>query len=106
MNESRLKLHEELVGILGSRNVYFQPPENIKIQYPAIIYSRSDIKNRAADNRVYSQDFEYKVTVIDKSPDSVIVEKLSKFEFSSFDRHYTANGLNHSQFTISFNKKQ
>ena len=31
--DRRLKLHEELCDILGSRNVYFQPPETVKMKY-------------------------------------------------------------------------
>lgn len=104
MNDSRLKLHTDLCEILGSNNVYFQPPESIKIQYPAIIYSRSDIENRHAGNNIYDQRIKYKVTIIDYDPDSLIVEKMSKFKFAIFDRHYVVNGLNHDQFTVSYKK--
>ena len=38
--DRRLQLHEELCSVLGSRNVYFQPPETIKLTYPCIIYSK------------------------------------------------------------------
>ena len=49
---NRLELHEILVDALGSRNVYYQPPENIKITYPAIVYSKTDIwKNKADDKK-------------------------------------------------------
>ena len=75
----RLDLHEELVSILGTNQVYYQPPESIKLKYPAIVYSRANIKNDFANNGVYIQKTSYRVTVIDANPDSVIVEKLSKF---------------------------
>ena len=44
--KTRLELDEELVKILGSKNVYFQPPESLKLNYPAIVYSLSNISNR------------------------------------------------------------
>ena len=52
---SRLNLQTTLETILGSRNVYFQPPESVKLKYPAIVYSRNDIMNQFADDGVYSQ---------------------------------------------------
>ena len=99
---SRLELHEELVNILGSRNVYFQPPESIKIKYPAIIYSRSDIDNTFADNGVYLQDYAYQITVIDSNPDSEIDKRMSLFPKTNFNRHFTSDNLNHDVFTTYY----
>ena len=67
----RLKLHGELVDLLGTRNVYFQPPESIKIRYPAIVYSRERIDEKFADNGTYNKTIGYKIVVIDEDPDSV-----------------------------------
>ena len=39
---SRLELQDTLETILESRNVYFNPPESIKMNYPAIIYKLDD----------------------------------------------------------------
>lgn len=91
-----------LVNILGSRNVYFQPPETLKLQYPAIVYTRSDIRNTFADDEVYKQSFLYEVTVIDKDPDSAIVGKLSKLPRIRFNRHFKSDNLNHDVFTIYY----
>ena len=67
--ERRLELHEILCTILGSRNVYFQPPESIKMNYPAIVYGLDDIDNQYANDGVYLSHRRYSVTVIDKNPD-------------------------------------
>lgn len=99
---SRLELHEVLCKILGSRNVYFQPPASVKMQYPAIVYERSDIQTQYADNNPYLQSLQYQVTVIDKNPDSEIVTEVSKLPLCRFDRHYTADNLNHDVFTLYF----
>lgn len=99
---SRLELHEELVNILGSRYVYFQPPESIKMTYPAIVYERSDIPNRFANDNVYLQAVKYKVTIVDRDPDSEIVTRMSKFKTARFDKHYVIDGLNHDAFTIYY----
>ena len=102
MAKSREQLHELLVAALGSRNVFFQPPESVKMEYPAIVYSRSDIRNVFANDAVYSQDRAYEVTVIDADPDSEIIKNLSLLPYCRFNRHFKANNLNHDVFTIYF----
>lgn len=99
---NRLELHELLCETLGSRQVYFQPPSSIRMKYPAIIYSRSRIGNEFANDSVYNQTYQYSITVIDEDPDSEIVERVSKLPMCSFDRHYTADNLNHDTFTIYY----
>lgn len=99
---SRLELHEKLVSVLGTRYVYFQPPESVKMKYPAIVYERSDIPNKFANDDVYLQTVKYKVTVVDRDPDSEVVERMSKFKTARFEKHYVADGLNHDTFTIYY----
>lgn len=99
---NRLELHEKLCEILGSRNVYFQPPASVRLNYPAIIYFRKDIDNRYADDLVYKQDAAYDVTVIDRNPDSEIVVEVSQLPTCRFDRHYNVDNLNHDVFTLYY----
>lgn len=99
---SRLELQTLLENILGSRNVYYQPPASVSMKYPAIIYSRDNIRNTFAGNRVYAQALAYSITVIDKNPDSEIVKKVSQLPMCTFDRHYVSDNLNHDVFTLFF----
>lgn len=99
---NRLELHNILCDILGTRNAYFQPPESVQMSYPAIVYSRDDVENFHANNKVYSQYTMYQVIVIDKNPDSEIVKKVSRLPLCSFDRHYKADNLNHDAFILYF----
>lgn len=99
---SRLELHEELVNILGSRYVYFQPPETIKMNYPAIVYARDSIDNDFANDGVYRQTRSYTITVIDPDPDSEIVDKISMMKSCRHDRHYKSDNLNHDVFIIYY----
>ena len=73
---SRLKLQEELEYVLGSRNVYFQPPESVKINYDAIVYGLSNDYVRHADNRPYLGYDRYDITVISKNPDNNIAKRI------------------------------
>lgn len=98
----RLELHELLCEILGSRSVYFQPPESVKMEYPAIVYSRNRIDIKHANDDSYLQRTSYSITVIDKNPDSDIVTRMSKIPQCRFDRHYVSDNLNHDIFTIFY----
>lgn len=98
----RLELHELLCETLGSRNVYFQPPDSIKMQYPAIVYFRNDMPISHADNSAYIISTEYQIIVIDKNPDSDIVNKVASLPRCQYDRHYKADNLNHDAFTMIY----
>lgn len=98
----RSELQALLEETLGSRNVYFQPPESVKLNYPAIVYSRDNIENTFANNGVYMQSMAYQITLIDKNPDSDLVGKVSRLPMCRFDRHFKADNLNHDVFTLYF----
>lgn len=99
---SRIELHKKLCDLLGSTNVYYQPPENFKMKYPAIVYGLSDIDTVRANNDLYLTHRRYTVTSIDKNPENITVEKLLRFPNSSYDRHYNKDQLNHDIFTIYY----
>ena len=101
---SLIEKQQELQQLLLSfcDHVYYQPPEKLKMTYPAIRYKRSDIRNTFALDNVYRQSHFYEVTVIDSDPDSYIVEQISKLPKVKFDRHYESEGLNHDVFTIYY----
>ena len=100
--ERRLELHEILCITLGSRNVYFQPPESVKMNYPAIVYGLDDIENQYANDGVYLSQRRYSVTVIDKNPDSEIVGKVAELPRCKFNRSYQKDNLNHYVFTLFY----
>jgi len=98
----RLELHKKLIDLLGSPNVYFQPPENKKIKYPGIIYKRNLEDAKYADDSLYNHTMGYMVTVIDSNPDSEIPDKIRSLPLTSFNRHYTADNLNHDVFNVYY----
>ena len=100
--DRRLSLQEILVNILGSNNVYFQPPETIRLQYPCIIYERSDIDKKYADNRAYMSMVRYSLTLITRSPESDLVKSILELPYCSYDRYYAADTLNHDVFTLYY----
>ncbi len=99
----REQLDKILRAILESGNVYFQPPESVKMKYPCIRYELSDIANRHADNKNYNLVDRYTIQYINKDPDDATKRYiLETFEMCSFDRFYTADNLNHYVFTLYY----
>lgn len=103
---SRIELHEELCTVLESRNVYFQTPETVKMQYDpngAIRYKLGGKNLKRADNKIYISANQYEGVLITRDPDTTIPDKLlAHFEMCSFGRPYTADKLNHYPFTIYY----
>lgn len=99
----RLTLHEELCELLGSRNVYFNPPEDVKMQYDAIRYSLGGKNLKRANDKIYKSTNQYEGVIITRNPDTTLPDKiLNHFEMCSFGRPYTADNLNHYPFTLYY----
>lgn len=106
---TRLDLSEALLDILiglsirerdESGHLYFQPPETVKMVYPAIVYQLSSIPIRHADNRPYKTIKQYRITAIDKDPDSALPDRIAALPTVRFERFFTSDNLNHWVFTI------
>lgn len=98
----RHELHELLKQMLGSSNVYFQPPSNVRMKYPAIVYTRIGIEPLRADNGAYNLTPAYEVVVIDANPDSSIVYEMAKLPKCRHTRHYEQDNLNHDAFKLYY----
>jgi hypothetical protein len=98
----RVDLHNHLVSLLGSTNVYFQPPESIAVQYPCIVYSLSSNDVRFADDGPYSITRRYQLTLIDRDPDNLIVDKISQMPYCHLDRTFTTSNLHHYVFDVYY----
>lgn len=96
----RLDLHQILKAI--APNVYFQPPSNVQMTYPCIVYKRDRAETEFADNKPYSHDKGYQITVISRDPDDGIYDKVAALPKCTFDRFFTNDNLNHDVFTIFF----
>lgn len=96
----RPTLQKTLEAILGSRNVYFQPPEGIKLSYPCIIYDEIRGRSLRADDKLYHYRKSYNLILIEKNPDTVIPDKIRELPLCSTDRIFKSDNLYHYTFTI------
>lgn len=102
MGRPRTELHDILKAISGVTKAYFQPPENIIMEYPCIIYMRDDIRTDFADDIPYNSTKRYQVTVIDRNPDSAIVDEIAKLPLCVFAQHFVIENLHHDVFSLYF----
>jgi hypothetical protein len=93
---------EQLQTLLESicPHVYFQPPSNITMQFPCIVYKRSAEDVRWADNARFDAYLQYEVTVIDRDPDSPIPDSIRTLPLCRYERFFAADDLNHDVFNL------
>lgn len=99
---NRLDIQSLLEELLGSRNVYYTPPESIKMQYPAIRYSKKKIESVHADDSKYLMRDCYELIVISRTPDHPVIKQLLALPYCSYDRPYVADNLYHDVLTIYY----
>lgn len=80
MARPRVELQELLKEYCDT--VYFQPPSSIRINYPCIVYNRSTDYINRANNSLYMKEKMYRVTVMDKNPDSDIADRLQELPWA------------------------
>lgn len=83
-------------------NVYFQPPANVQMDYPAIVYERDRADIKHADDRPYTLTKRYSATLISRNPDETIFEALSALPMCRHERFFVVDNLNHDVFNIYF----
>lgn len=100
---SREELQTELESLLGTRQVYFNPPENVRMTYPAIVYSRPGYIESRANDKAYTWRPRYEVTIIDTDPLADYVDRmLKRFTMVTHNSTYVGDGLYHYSFTLYY----
>ena len=99
----RLELQALFEDFLGSRNVYFQPPRDKQLNYPCILYFKSTVHSRNADDKTYIIRQGYTVTIVDYDPDSQLpFDFMERFNLNRIDSSYRSDGLNHTKLTLYY----
>lgn len=96
MAKDRLSLHNKLLALLGTNQVYYnEPPSTVKLEYPCIIYKLDDIPGVSANNKKYLGTRRYLITTIDRKPDPIVLNEILALEYSKFEDPFIANNLYH-----------
>ncbi len=102
MAKDRLSLHNILVSILGTSNVYFQPPATITLKYPCIIYKLDDIEDVRANDKRYLNHKRYLITIVDRNPDSSTPDNILDLPYCTFENYFVIDNLNHYNCSLYY----
>lgn len=92
---------QELMG--ENVKVWYQPPENLKLKYPCIIFGISNALIDYADNNPYQIHKRYTVTLMTKTADNhEMLDKLLNLPLCTFDREFINDDIVHDVFTLYF----
>ena len=89
------ELQAALQDLMGEKvKVYFQPPENIKLSYPCVVFDRTNALTDYADNNPYRVTKRYTVTLISKTADNEeLLDKLLLFPMCTYDRQFINDNI-------------
>ena len=97
----RTDLHAILKAICP--NVYYQPPSNIALTYPCIVYRNNGESGLYANNITYLKQPIYVFTVIDRNPDSTIPDEiLERIKPSVKGPSLVVDGINNTTITLYY----
>ena len=103
MSKTRLDLHAELKTVSGLANLYFSPPETLKIVYPCIVYDLNNVDQKFANNSLYKDMNRYDITIISKDPDNDVASKIrTSFPLCRFDRRFISENLVHDVLVLYY----
>lgn len=100
LKSKRLKLWYILKTICDE--VHYQPPSDVKLNYPCIVYNLSNMEDIHANNQPYLRDYTFTATLmIDDDLDSELVEKFIEAA-TKFKNTIPVDGLNniYCEFTL------
>lgn len=84
-------------------NVYFQPPSNVRLNYPCVIYHKSGYESTHANDSVYGLKTEYQLTVIQRDPEGVLDEQILKsFPLCRVTTTFVSENLYHTFLTLYY----
>lgn len=83
--------------------VYFQPPADVRLEFPCIVFKLEGGDTKYADDGPYKYRDRYTVTAITTNPDSRIREYIRNgFRLCRYDRRLVNKNLIHDIFTIYY----
>lgn len=102
LSTDRLRLHNILTGYC--ENVYFQPPSNVSLKYPCIVYSVTGTDDPDyADNSIYRIAREFTLNYISKSPtDNVPTNLLMGLAYCRVETGFVQDNLYHTVLKIYY----
>ena len=105
--DRRKKFDAELRALqqdyLGYQHTYFEPPEEVRMQYDAVVYENQGMDVRRANNKSYLIRPTYQVTIISRDAETLLPRMIQEhFERCNPGRPFVRDNLYHFPFTIVY----
>lgn len=103
LEKRRVAFDTELRALLNTTNTYYEPPADVRMSYPCVVYSLGNMDDVRADDIHYTRRLRFMVTTISANPDSEWPQLiLDYFPYARFDRNYSADNLSHNVIMIYY----
>lgn len=93
-------LRSRLIEVTGLKYVYITPPS--RLSYPCILITLNNKSFDHADNIKYFTHNRYDLQIISEDDTDVIVDEILGLPYSSYDRSFISDNLNHTNLLIYF----
>lgn len=101
MANRRLKLATKLEEFCS--NCYYQPPSNVTMKYPCIIYSKEAPLQSKANNFNYVSVDKYSLTIVELKVDTGVAEKIrDAFKTAKITQKYIVDRLYHTKIELYY----
>lgn len=98
---TRLELHNELLQFVSK--AYYQPPSDIRMQYPCVIYAKLTPHTEQANNRLYKKFNFYQLIVVEPDPDSELADRIvDHFQYASINNRAVVDRLHQTTINLYF----
>lgn len=93
-------LRSRLIEVTGLKYIYTRPPS--RLQYPCILISLDNKTFDHADDTKYFTHNRYSLQIISEDDTDIFVDEILALPYTSYDRSFIADNLNHTNLTIYF----
>lgn len=99
--DRRLELSDVLHKIC--KNVYFQPPSSVQLEYPCIVYKKAIKEKQYADNAMFKMHQTYTITYITRDPDDETDDIILNLPYCSMTGDpFVVENLYHTNYRLYF----
>nr|DAD73345.1 MAG TPA: tail completion protein [Siphoviridae sp. ctKm44]DAE09866.1 MAG TPA: tail completion protein [Siphoviridae sp. ctJdE31] len=101
----RMLIRDVLMKAIQKSNedykLFYNPVSNTNLTYPCILYKRSAVRQRHADNIRYHTHESYEITVIDKRVESPVIDILLDSQYCVYENEFIVDNMHHTILKIN-----
>lgn len=98
-------VRDKLYLVNNTQNVYYDPPDSIRMEYPCFRFESNNYNVTHADNKAYIKKPRWTVTYITRDVEEIETiadQMLDIFQYCNFDTSFRSDNLEHAVFNLYF----